>query len=108
MARIRRSGRDVTLIASGPPVDDCLAAAEACATRGVDVEVLDLGPSAAADDAVILGSVSRTKNAVVIGDGAEISCRIHEELFPDLEHAVQRLAEGSRDDIEAALRRLMA
>jgi pyruvate dehydrogenase E1 component beta subunit len=96
------------MIASGPPVDECLAIAETWAQRGVDVEVVDLGIGDAGDETVVLASVGRTKNAVVVGDGAELACRIHEELFADLEHAVQRVGDGNnRGALDDALRRVL-
>lgn len=108
MVTIRRPGRDATVVAWGPPVEVCLSVAEAWAGRGVDVEVLDLGPPAQHDEPAVLASVSRTKNAVIVDGSAELACRIHEELFADLEHAVQRVAApGRRDDIDSALRRIL-
>src|SRR3954471_16855211 len=109
MVTIRRPGRDATLVAWGQTVSDCLAVAEAWSARGLDIEVLEVGASVLLDDAAVLASVSRTTNAVVVGVAPELVCRIHEELFSELEHAVARVPPGARRaDVDAALRRLFA
>jgi pyruvate/2-oxoglutarate/acetoin dehydrogenase E1 component len=108
MVTIRRPGRDATLVAWGPAVRDCLAVAESWSGRGVDVEVLEVGTSVLLDDAAVLASVSRTKNAVVVGVAPELACRIHEELFAELEHAVARVGPAAgRADVDAALRKVL-
>jgi pyruvate/2-oxoglutarate/acetoin dehydrogenase E1 component len=109
MVTVRRSGRDATLVAWGRTVDDCLAVAAVWSERGVDVEVLEVGSSVLLDDAGVLASVSRTKNAVVVGGAPELTCRIYEELFADLEHPVVRVGPAAgRADVDAALRRLLS
>ena len=106
MVTVRRPGRDATLVAWGRTVDDCLAVATAWSERGVDVEVVEIGSSVLLDDAGVLASVSRTKNAVVVGGAPELACRIHEELFAELEHAVVRVGPAAgRAAIDAAVRR---
>jgi pyruvate/2-oxoglutarate/acetoin dehydrogenase E1 component len=108
MVTIRRPGRDATLIAWGRTVNDCLAVAEAWGRRGVEVEVLEVGGPVLLDDAGVLASVARTRNAVLVGGAPELACRIHEELFAELEHAVQRVGPANgRADVDAALRRVL-
>src|SRR5947209_6165903 len=108
MVTIRRPGRDATVVAWGSAVRDCLAVAESWSERGVDVEVVEVGASVLLDDAAVLASVSRTKNAVVVGGAPELVCRIHEELFAELEHAVARVGPAaSRAEVDAALRRVL-
>ena len=60
--------------------------------------MVDLRTLVPLDEATVLQSVAKTKNAVVVheavtrgGFGAELSARIHEELFSDLERPVQRV-----------------
>ena len=109
MVTIRRPGRDATLVAWGRAVDDCLAVAEAWNERGVEVEVLEVASLVLLDDATVLASVARTKNAVVVGGAAELACRIHEQLFAELEHPVARVGPAAgRADVDAALRRVLA
>jgi pyruvate dehydrogenase E1 component beta subunit len=105
-----RVGRDVTVVAVGPVVDVCVAAAEELAAHGIEVEILAVDPLAMSADAV-LGSVAKTKNAVLVTGGdadaesTALSCRIHEELFNELEHAVQRCRPDA-DALDDALRRV--
>lgn len=97
-AATRRSGNDVTLVAYGGTVGKALEAAEQLETLGVSAEVIDLRTLRPLDDATILGSVSRTRRAVVIDEGwrtgslaAEISARITEGCFYDLDAPVARV-----------------
>ncbi len=97
-ARIRRPGTDVTLIAYGGSLHKALAAAEQLAPLGISAEVLDLRVLRPLDDATILESVRRTRRAVVVDEGwqtgslaAEVSARIMEQGFYDLDAPVQRV-----------------
>ncbi|WP_445155442.1 alpha-ketoacid dehydrogenase subunit beta [Arthrobacter sp. Hor0625] len=97
-AAIRRPGRDVTLITYGGTLPLTLEAAEQLTGEGIDAEVLDLRSLRPLDDATILASVARTHRAVVVDEGwrsgsisAEISARISERLFFDLDAPVGRV-----------------
>jgi pyruvate dehydrogenase E1 component beta subunit len=97
-AKVRRAGSDVSVITYGRPVMAVEAAAEAFAAEGVSVEVIDLRTISPFDEATVLASVAKTNRAVVVheairafGAGAEVSSRIHEELFGQLKHPVQRV-----------------
>ncbi len=97
-AAIRRPGGDVTLIAYGGTLTKAMDAAERLAGDGIGAEVIDLRTLRPLDDATILGSVARTHRAVVIDEGwrsgslaAEISARIAEQAFYDLDAPVQRV-----------------
>lgn len=97
-ARTVREGTDLTMITYGRGVADCLAAAGTLAEEGVDAEVIDLRTIAPWDEDAVFRSVSKTNRAVVVheavkpfGCGAEISSRIHEELFPQLKGPVLRI-----------------
>ncbi len=97
-AAIRRPGRDVSLIAFGGSVGKALAAADTLAAEGVEAEVLDLRSLRPLDDATILASVRRCHRAVIIDEGwrtgslaAEISSRITESAFFDLDAPVDRV-----------------
>jgi pyruvate/2-oxoglutarate/acetoin dehydrogenase E1 component len=129
-AAVRRAGRDLSLISYGKQVHDCLAVAGLLAEEGVDIEVVDLRTLVPLDEDTVFASVAKTKNAVVVheavtrgGFGAELSARIHEELFGDLERPVQRVGAANtpvpyaknletsfvpqQSDIEAAARKLL-
>jgi pyruvate dehydrogenase E1 component beta subunit len=97
-ANIVRAGTDVTLISYGRQVSDCMTAANELAEQGVSAEVIDLRSLVPLDEATVLASVSKTKRAVVVheavtrcGFGAELSSRIHEELFGTLAAPVVRV-----------------
>jgi pyruvate/2-oxoglutarate/acetoin dehydrogenase E1 component/TPP-dependent pyruvate/acetoin dehydrogenase alpha subunit len=97
-AAVRRSGKDVTVIAYGPAVGDSLDAAETLAAEGIEAEVIDLRTIAPIDGATILASVRRTGRAVVahragefMGPSAEIAAFIHHELFGELKAPVGRV-----------------
>jgi acetoin:2,6-dichlorophenolindophenol oxidoreductase subunit beta len=98
VADVKRAGTDVTLISYGRQVRDCLDAADILDADGVSAEVVDLRTLVPLDERAVLESVGRTKRAVVVheavkmcGFGAELSSRIHEELFGELAAPVQRV-----------------
>ncbi len=97
-SRVVREGSDVTVIAYGPRVKVCLAAAEAAANEGRSLEVIDLRTLSPLDMGPVLASVRKTGRAVVVheahvnlGMGAEVSARITEECFYSLESPVLRV-----------------
>lgn len=97
-SRVTRPGTDVTLLAYGPTVKTAMRAAEAAATEGRSVEVIDLRTLSPLDMAPVYDSVRRTGRAVVcheahvnLGMGAELSARITEECFYSLEAPVLRV-----------------
>jgi acetoin:2,6-dichlorophenolindophenol oxidoreductase subunit beta len=114
-ADIKRVGDDVTVVTYGRTVRDALAAAEAMAQEGIEVEVVDLRSLVPLDVATVLGSVARTRRAVVAhhatrfgGFGAEVASTIAEELFGQLDAPVRRIGAafapiGSAPVLEAAV-----
>ncbi|MGW2184205.1 alpha-ketoacid dehydrogenase subunit beta [Streptomyces sp. NPDC001732] len=97
-AAVRRPGRDVSLIAYGGSLPKALAAAEDLASDGIGAEVVDLRSLRPLDDATIGDSVARTHRAVVIDEGwrtgslaAELSARLTEQHFYDLDAPVERV-----------------
>jgi pyruvate dehydrogenase E1 component subunit beta len=97
-AAIRRPGTDVTLIAYSYGVRVALEAAEALEAEGLSAEVVDLRVLRPLDSATILESVTRTHRAVVVDEGwrsvglsAEISARLMEDAFYDLDAPVARV-----------------
>lgn len=97
-AVVRRPGRDVSLITYGGTLHKTLTAAEQLAADGIDAEVLDLRTLRPLDTGTILGSVRRTRRAVIIDEGwrsgsisAEISARITEGAFYDLDAPTRRV-----------------
>ena len=98
-AEIKREGDGLTVIAYGLMLHHCLAAAERLSQEeGVEAEVLDPRSVAPMDWPAIFQSVTKTSKAMIVyednrtlGVGAEISARIGEELFYDLEAPVVRI-----------------
>jgi pyruvate dehydrogenase E1 component subunit beta len=97
-AAVRRPGRDVTLLTYGGTLPATLVAAEQLTAAGIDAEVVDLRTLRPLDDETIVGSVRRTHRAVVVDEGwrsgsisAEISARIMEQAFYDLDAPVERV-----------------
>ena len=97
-AKVRRAGRDATILALGMMVPRALAAAEDLATRGIDAEVIDVRSLIPLDTRTILASVAKTgrlftveENPQVLGWGAEIAAIVADEGFWDLDGPVQRI-----------------
>ena len=98
-AEIKRGGDRLTVIAYGLMLHYCLeAAARLSEEEGLEAEVLDPRSVAPMDWPAIFGSVTKTSKAMIVyednrtlGVGAEISARIGEELFYDLDAPVVRI-----------------
>ncbi len=97
-ADVKREGSDVTIVAHSRMTGFALAAAEELAKQGISAEVVDPRTIRPLDEATILASVAKTNRAVVVeegwrfaGIGAEISARIMEKGFDDLDAPVVRV-----------------
>jgi len=97
-AAVRRPGTDVSLITYGGTLSKALQAAEELAKVGIDAEVVDLRTLRPLDTGAINSSVTRTHRAVIIDEGwrsgsisAEISARIMESAFYELDLPVERI-----------------
>lgn len=97
-ARIRRPGRDLTLITYSASLFKSLEAAEQVAQEGIETEIIDLRSLRPLDDATLLTSVAKTHRALIVDEGwrsgglsAEIMARIMERGFYDLDQPVERL-----------------
>ncbi len=97
-AVVRKAGGDVTLIAYGGTLGKALSAAGDLSAAGIEAEVVDLRSLRPLDDAAILTSVRKTHRAVLVDEGwrsgslaAEISARITEQAFYDLDAPVERV-----------------
>ena len=98
-ARVTRDGKDLTLIAYGMMLHECLAAAETLAGEGIDCMVVDLLTLNPLDRATILESAKATGKVLVVhedtltgGLGGEIAALIAEHAFEYLDAPVRRLA----------------
>ncbi len=97
-SKIRRPGRDVSLITYGGGLFKTLEAARLLAEEGIEAEVLDLRVLRPLDTAAILESVGRTRKCVIVDEGwrsgsisAEIGMRIAEEAFFELDAPLRRV-----------------
>lgn len=97
-AAVRRGGDALTLITYGGSLGKSLTAADLLARDGIDAEVIDLRSLRPLDDATIMQSVRRTRRALVVDEGwrsgslsAEVSARIMEQAFYDLDAPVARV-----------------
>ena len=98
VASVRRSGADVTVIATSRLVPESLAAAEILAGEGIDVEVIDPRTIQPLDAETIVSSAARTRRCVVaheavraFGVGAEIAALVQERAMDRLEAPVLRV-----------------
>ena len=97
-ARVRREGGDVSIITYSASLYKALAAAETLAAEGINAEVVDLRTLRPLDDAAIMASVAKTRRALIVDEGwrsggiaAEISARIMEQAFYELDAPVERV-----------------
>jgi pyruvate dehydrogenase E1 component beta subunit len=131
VADVKRSGRDVTVVATSHLVLSALEAADALARDGVEVEVLDPRTLVPFDTAALLKSVERTGRLIVVdecnlrcGVAAEIAAIVAESGFHALKAPVVRVTRPDvpipfsppleealtpkTSDIVAAVKKLMA
>lgn len=96
--RIVREGTDLTILTYSKQVFDAMEAAETLAKDGISAEVIDLRWIFPLDFELITKSVCKTRQVIVFteenrtgGFGAELSARISEELFDELDGPVVRI-----------------
>lgn len=97
-AVVRKTGERLSVITYGGMLIKCMTAAQKLAESGIDVEVVDLRCLRPLDEEAIIKSVRKTHRALIVDEGwrsgsiaAEISARIMENAFYDLDAPVQRL-----------------
>ncbi|HEX7973161.1 MAG TPA: alpha-ketoacid dehydrogenase subunit beta [Anaerolineales bacterium] len=98
VADIKRSGEDISLVATSSMVQVALAAAEQLAKLGISAEVVDPRTSVPLDVDTILESVAKTHRLLIVdedfspcGAGAEIAAQVMERGFYELDAPVRRL-----------------
>lgn len=96
---VRRPGKDVTIVSFSRMALESVAAAEELAKEGIECEVIDLRSLRPLDMGPVLESLKKTNRVVIAeegwkshGIGAEVSARIMEEGFDDLDAPVKRVA----------------
>ncbi len=97
-AAVRRTGKDVTIVAIGWMVDRALAAAERLAADGVDAEVIDPRTLAPLDTATILESVGKTGRLVLVDQAtrhgsasAVIAAEVADQGFDSLRAPIKQV-----------------
>jgi pyruvate dehydrogenase E1 component beta subunit len=97
-ARVRRPGKDITIISYSASLFKVLEAAETLSKEGIEAEVIDLRTLRPLDERSFLDSVARTHRALIVDEGwrsgsisAEISARIMEKAFFELDAPVERI-----------------
>lgn len=97
-AAITREGNDVTLVAWGAMVRECMKTADALAAQGIRCEVIDLRTLSPCDYDTVYASVQKTGRLVVVheapltsGFGAEIAARVQENCLLNLKAPVLRV-----------------
>jgi pyruvate/2-oxoglutarate/acetoin dehydrogenase E1 component len=105
VADVKREGGDITLVAWGPLVHDCLKAAEKLkAEKNVNAEVIDLRSLVPLDIDTVLRSVQKTGRCVVASQAinigsytGEIASTIQDLAFDYLDAPVKRV--GAKNGI---------
>jgi pyruvate/2-oxoglutarate/acetoin dehydrogenase E1 component len=98
VADVKRTGTDVTLIATSYTVQVALQAAATLAQERIDVEVVDPRTLVPFDLATILTSIEKT-HRVVIADETHQSCGVAAEI-------AARIAEAGFDKLKTRIRRV--
>ena len=97
-AKVKREGKDLTIISWSREVNFALEAAKTLEQEGIDVEVLDLRSLVPLDWDAIKASISKTHTAIIVSEevkrgsfAGELSAEISEELFDELDAPVERV-----------------
>ena len=100
LAKVRRSGADVTITAYSRMVGLALKAAEELAAEGIEAEVVDLRTIRPLDHDTIVDSVKKTHRLVTVeegwgpmGVGAEVIARVIEHAFDYLDAPPARVCQ---------------
>lgn len=95
---IKRTGTDLTLIATGRTVSMALSVADKLSEKGIEIEVIDPRTLKPLDKPLICQSVGKTHRLVVVNDGwctcgfaSEIMATVMEECFWDLDAPIKRV-----------------
>jgi len=95
---IKRSGKDLTIVATGVAVQKSLAAAEELAKEGIEAEVIDPRTLYPLDKKMIFDSVAKTGRFLVVTEenkrsawSAEVASLVAEEMFDSLKAKIVRI-----------------
>jgi len=98
-ARIRREGKDISVITYGNTTHMCLEVAEKIAMEeGAELEVIDLRSLSPLDTDTIINSIKKTGKALIVhedkvfsGFGAEVAATLTSEAFEYLDGPITRV-----------------
>jgi pyruvate/2-oxoglutarate/acetoin dehydrogenase E1 component len=97
-AAVRQKGDDITIISYGWGMQEVMGAVKTLAEDGISAEIIDLRTIVPLDLNTVLESVGKTRRVLIFhpavefgGFGAELSSKIHENLFTQLKAPVARL-----------------
>jgi pyruvate dehydrogenase E1 component beta subunit len=98
VADVKRTGKDITLVATSSMVQVALGAASLLDNDGIDAEVIDPRTTWPLDERTLVESVKKTSRAIVIDEGysrygvtGELASVISEGAFFSLEAPVKRM-----------------
>ncbi|VCU69356.1 2-oxoisovalerate dehydrogenase subunit beta [Pigmentiphaga humi] len=95
-ADVKRTGRDVTVVATSYMVQEALKAADVLAGDGIDAEVVDLRTLVPFDQAAVLESVAKTGRLLVV-DECPLRCGVASEVVASVaEHGMSYLKQPPR------------
>ena len=97
-ARIRKEGKDLTIVTYGNTTHLSLDAAYKLQEEGISVEVIDLRTLVPMDEKTIIGSISKTNKVLLVhedkvhgGFGGELSAVIADKAFEYLDAPIRRV-----------------
>ena len=98
-ADVKRAGKDCTIVSFGRGVEWSLAAADALAKEGVEVEVVDMRWLRPLDMPTVFESFKKTNRCVVVEEslpmysfGSEIAAQLQEQAFDYMDAPVKRVS----------------
>ena len=97
-ADVKRSGEDITVVATAQMVHRALSVAEKLSAEGINLEVIDPRTLQPLDEETILESVKKTHRLLIVheevkfaGSGAEIAAMVAEKAFDYLDAPIIRI-----------------
>jgi acetoin:2,6-dichlorophenolindophenol oxidoreductase subunit beta len=98
VADVKRTGKDITIVATSSMVQVALAAAETLEKSGISAEIVDVRTTAPLDKETLIESAKKTSRAIVVDEGyerygvtAEIASVIADGAFYYLDAPVKRM-----------------
>jgi len=97
-AKVMRQGKDLTIATYGASLHKVMEASSQLADEDIETEVIDLRVLRPLDDATLMASLRKNHRMMIVDEGwrsgsisAEISARLTEQAFYDLDAPIERL-----------------